>query len=348
MAKLPFMQLFTGDWLKDPLLSLCAPATRGIWIDLICAMHECDRSGEIHGTREQLARVARCSPAEIDAALNDLRDSGAADVKSCDANVTACNANVTLRNDVVTVINRRMQREHKSRNNSMLRVRKHRSNSSCNAGITPHISEFIYQNTYSSSKNDSIPAHAPPSNSIPSEDESAAADLLIRSEPTMDREFAIRALSGTGSQADAVARRALADLRSYAEHNQISHRGRWLYEAITKGKASWMEQSQSKRQRKTSVSRKSDVDDHARLAPAIARWRGITQDRRAELAREAAELVYPAQAGDTPAKAAYVESQAKADVPSRIILLRVLEMIDGRELNRDIPNTNRTPFMTGT
>ena len=91
------MPLYTGDWLKDPDLSMCAPATRGIWIDLLCAMHERDRSGELRGTTEQIARLARCSTVELEAALTDLQTSDAADVER--------------RNGSWLIANRRMKKE---------------------------------------------------------------------------------------------------------------------------------------------------------------------------------------------------------------------------------------------
>lgn len=122
MSKLPAMMLYTGDWLKDPAVSFCAPATRGIWIDLICAMHESDRSGELRGTREQLARIARCSTVELDAALTDLQTSKAADV--------------TDRNGVVTLTNRRMNREFLARKEAARRQAECRSRDS-HTKVTP-------------------------------------------------------------------------------------------------------------------------------------------------------------------------------------------------------------------
>lgn len=106
------MPFYVGDWLKDAELSLCSPATRGVWIDLLCAMHECDRSGVLRGTRDQLSRTARCSTVELALALTDLQTTGAADV--------------TERNGVVTVANRRMIRERNSREQTRLRVNRHR------------------------------------------------------------------------------------------------------------------------------------------------------------------------------------------------------------------------------
>jgi hypothetical protein len=112
MAKLPYIQFFIGDWLKDPELSMCSPLTRGIWIDALCAMHERDRVGELSGTPEQLARVCRCSPVELVQAADELSASGAADV--------------THRNGKVTLINRRMRDEYKRKENTKLRVQNHR------------------------------------------------------------------------------------------------------------------------------------------------------------------------------------------------------------------------------
>lgn len=81
MDKYPWMQFFSGDWLKDPSVSKCSPVTRGIWIDFLCVMHESDRSGVITGTREQLASLCRCSVSEMEIALVDLKETNAAIVE---------------------------------------------------------------------------------------------------------------------------------------------------------------------------------------------------------------------------------------------------------------------------
>lgn len=125
--KLPFIQFFTGDWKKDPEVSICSPATRGVWFDLLCAMHEFDRSGVLRGTREQLARTARCSTVELALALTDLQATGAADV--------------TERNGIVTVINRRMNREFKARESTRLRVSKFRESGAVTLQKQPSSSE---------------------------------------------------------------------------------------------------------------------------------------------------------------------------------------------------------------
>lgn len=112
VAKNPAFQLYTGDWLKDPNLSMCAPGTRGIWMDLICAMHENDRSGEVTGTVAGLARLCRCSPQEMVDSLEELKNTKT--------------ARVTERHKNITIVNRRMEREAKERINNKIRQARHR------------------------------------------------------------------------------------------------------------------------------------------------------------------------------------------------------------------------------
>jgi hypothetical protein len=79
MANQPFLPLYTGDWKKDPQLSLCAPATRGIWIDLLCSLHDA-RVSQLSGEPAQLARLCRCDSGSMHTALLELRSTGAATI----------------------------------------------------------------------------------------------------------------------------------------------------------------------------------------------------------------------------------------------------------------------------
>lgn len=114
MAKLPWFKFFPTWWLGDTELSKCSSATRGVWIDLLCAMHQSGRSGELSGTTDQIARLARCSTAELTQALTDLQTTGTADV--------------TFRNNNITVANRLMKREAKERKEGAKRQAKFREN----------------------------------------------------------------------------------------------------------------------------------------------------------------------------------------------------------------------------
>lgn len=111
--KLPAIMFYTGDWLKDPAVGQCSPATRGIWMDLLCLAHENNRSGVVSGTVEQLARIARCTPDEMRAAVDELR-------------VTKT-ARVTERHKNITIENRRMARESAERNANTVRQKRSRS-----------------------------------------------------------------------------------------------------------------------------------------------------------------------------------------------------------------------------
>lgn len=114
-SKKPSFQFYPGDYLKDPKLSMCLPSTRGIWMDLLCAMHENDQSGEVSGTTAQLARICRCVESEMADAIRDLSVTNSANVTNC--------------NGVVTIRCRRMWRDAEARKNGRLRTKKCRENS---------------------------------------------------------------------------------------------------------------------------------------------------------------------------------------------------------------------------
>lgn len=116
-AKLPAFQFYYGDHKRDAALSRCRPSTRGIWMDWLCDMHDADRSGQIVGTAEQLARSGRCSIDEAEAAFKDLEFTGAADV-----NLTPANG---IQPAIYTVTNRRMRREFLARKSNAERQKRH-------------------------------------------------------------------------------------------------------------------------------------------------------------------------------------------------------------------------------
>ncbi len=150
MSKLPAILLYVGDWMKDPSLSMCSPATRGIWIDLMCAMHENNRTGIVTGNYAQLSRLARCTAPEMENAISEISSTKAGDV-------TICNGNVT-------VINRRMKREYKERQLANKRVYKHRkkkSSGESNGDVTPQKRDSNAGSSSSSSITKEIPPVVP-------------------------------------------------------------------------------------------------------------------------------------------------------------------------------------------
>lgn len=60
--KLPSFQFYPGDWQKDPNLRRCSHSAKGIWIDMLCLMFECDERGVLATagrpwTREEIAQA---------------------------------------------------------------------------------------------------------------------------------------------------------------------------------------------------------------------------------------------------------------------------------------------------
>lgn len=45
MMKLPSFQFYPGDWMKDANLRRLTHAEKGVWIDMLCLMFECDQRG---------------------------------------------------------------------------------------------------------------------------------------------------------------------------------------------------------------------------------------------------------------------------------------------------------------
>jgi hypothetical protein len=121
-----YIPLEWAVWMSDPALSLCSPATRGIWIDLICNMQATGRTGIATGFRPALARATRCSADDLAGAFNELTMYNVADISESD-------------NGVVTVVNRKMNREHKERVAATLRQQKARAKEGDSPSVTPPV-----------------------------------------------------------------------------------------------------------------------------------------------------------------------------------------------------------------
>jgi len=122
MSKAPAFQFYVRDWLSDPELQMTSSATRGVWINALCFMWESKERGKLEGTMEELAKILNSTNGDFEQFLKDVETH-----KFCDVRI--CNTNVTL-------INRRMYREQKERENTRLRVARLRSNAKCNASVT--------------------------------------------------------------------------------------------------------------------------------------------------------------------------------------------------------------------
>jgi len=77
----PWMKFYTTDWRADPRLKMCSLAARGLWIDLICLMHEATPYGHllVNGrcpTDAQVAVLVGAPPEQIAAMLGELESAG--------------------------------------------------------------------------------------------------------------------------------------------------------------------------------------------------------------------------------------------------------------------------------
>lgn len=128
MGRLPFMQFYVDDWKSEFGLMLCSLAARGLWIEVLGAMHQAGRSGVLAGTAEQISRVCRCTASDVVTALSELRLNGVAEVEEHDG--------------VYTIVSRRMRRESRERAQNAERqarfqaVRKQCVNGAITGGIT--------------------------------------------------------------------------------------------------------------------------------------------------------------------------------------------------------------------
>lgn len=119
MMKRPAIMFYTGDWMKDPHLAMCSPATRGIWIDMICLMHENSESGRLAGDLGGLSRACRCTPEQLYDALRELHQYRAAEVTVLPDD--------TESHQPVTILSRRMVREYEQRKYNAEKQKRHRA-----------------------------------------------------------------------------------------------------------------------------------------------------------------------------------------------------------------------------
>jgi len=77
----PWFKFYASDWRSDPALRVCSLAARGLWIEMICLMHEANPYGHLlvngHSlTDTQLGALVGASPDQIAALLGELESAG--------------------------------------------------------------------------------------------------------------------------------------------------------------------------------------------------------------------------------------------------------------------------------
>lgn len=101
--KRPAFQFYPGDWQRDTALRFCSVAARGLWIDMMCLMHEGAPYGHLKvGSKDilppVLARMVGASLPEVEGWLAELEQAG-----------------VFSRTDDGTIYSRRMVRDEEIR-----------------------------------------------------------------------------------------------------------------------------------------------------------------------------------------------------------------------------------------
>ncbi|MCC4240359.1 hypothetical protein [Thalassospira povalilytica] len=86
----PWMKFYPTDWRADPALRVCSLAARGLWVEMLCIMHEATPRGylTIKGravTDAQLAALSGASIDDITKLIGELEDMGvfSRDGKGC-------------------------------------------------------------------------------------------------------------------------------------------------------------------------------------------------------------------------------------------------------------------------
>jgi hypothetical protein len=79
--KRPAFQFYPADWRRDAALQSCSVAARGLWIELMCVMHDCEPYGvlSVNGkamTNSQVARLVGEQEKTIARLLAELEDAG--------------------------------------------------------------------------------------------------------------------------------------------------------------------------------------------------------------------------------------------------------------------------------
>lgn len=79
--KRPSFQFYPSDWLRDTALRSCSPSARGLWIDMICFMHEGNPYGHLKVGNKvilppNLASMVGSTLHEVEGWLDELHQAG--------------------------------------------------------------------------------------------------------------------------------------------------------------------------------------------------------------------------------------------------------------------------------
>jgi len=136
MTKRPSLQFYPADWRNDPALRMCSPAARGLWIDMICIMHEANPYGHlvvsgVAVSPEELAMIVGGTPKDVAKWLDELH-----------------RRKVYSVTDGGVIFSRRMVRDETDRDKWRTRQARHRD-------VTPTVTDYVTPESQRSSSSTS-------------------------------------------------------------------------------------------------------------------------------------------------------------------------------------------------
>ena len=134
--KNPAFQFYPNDWSRD--LEDHPLEIEGAWIRLCCKLWWSDTRGQMTRSLTQWARILRENEEAASRILNYISEQKIGDMK-------------LNGNGDVTVISRRMVNDEKIRNQTKLRVQRHREKQPCNADVTHDVTPMKHCSSSSSS-----------------------------------------------------------------------------------------------------------------------------------------------------------------------------------------------------
>lgn len=161
MAKSPpSSPFYWNDYYRDT--RVLQPASRGVWMDMLCKLHEAGRRGDVAMPLQSWLAWCGCPQDVFLAAARDisLTEVGTISIGHCDMSqfVTLYHDDVTV---IVTVRNRRMLRESKMRDSDRLRQQSSRAS---RASLAARHAPVQQSHTVPSSS--SSPSHWEPPNPL--------------------------------------------------------------------------------------------------------------------------------------------------------------------------------------
>lgn len=103
IRKRPALTFYPKEWIWDIELRQCSPAARGLWVDLLCIMHEGEPYGHLTAPEDIVLRMVGLESAEYRALLAELED------------VKPSGKRVAYRTDEGVLYSKRMVRDEEDR-----------------------------------------------------------------------------------------------------------------------------------------------------------------------------------------------------------------------------------------